>query len=65
MTGATTKVCSKCNKEKAAVLFSRRSDRPVGLSSCCKQCKSEYRSKRYWRRKSEEPEVLWVENAFG
>lgn len=59
----TSKVCSKCKEEKPASDFSPRSDRPIGLYSCCKRCKAASRSKRYHERKREDPVAAWVRGA--
>ena len=59
-----TKVCSKCGVEKANTEFSPRSDRPIGLYSCCKLCKAAARSRRYHERRQEDPVALWTVNAL-
>lgn len=51
------KKCSKCKAVKSALLFSKRSNRPSGLNSWCKDCQKDYRinnkqdisiTQRYW-----------------
>lgn len=60
---STSKVCSKCQKSKESTSFSPRKDRPIGLYSCCKDCKANSRSRRYRERRVEDPIALWVVNA--
>ena len=43
-----TKTCSRCNVEKPIDRFSKRSSRPCGLQSKCKDCERELRRK-YWK----------------
>lgn len=53
------KICSKCGQEKDATDFSPRKDRPVGLYSCCKLCKSKSRASRYRERREDDPVHQW------
>ena len=40
-----TKICSKCNKEKPLSEYHKRSNRPCGVRSQCKQCYKDYPTK--------------------
>lgn len=59
----TTKVCSKCGIEKTSDQFCARPERPIGIYSCCKLCKAQYRARRYRERRSSDPVALWAVNA--
>lgn len=37
------KICSKCKEEKTISEFHVRSDRPIGVSSVCKECRNTYK----------------------
>lgn len=59
------KKCPKCKETKSAEAFAKRKDRPIGLYSCCKECKAAYRMKVYRDRRQEDPVSLWCKNARG
>jgi len=59
----TTKICSKCKREKPRSEFSPRKDRPSGLYSCCKTCKALSKADQYRKRRQDDPVSLWVVNA--
>lgn len=41
------KICRRCEQEKPLIAFSRNKTFPDGLSTWCKQCRSEYRREEY------------------
>jgi hypothetical protein len=49
-----TKICSKCKKKKLINEFYKRSDRKIGVQSCCKKCSQEYASSTEIRDKRKE-----------
>ena len=67
-----TKKCTKCGIEKPLDKFSRRSDRPLGVISHCKECcakwqregRSKYRGQwRDWPQDKKERHMYWDRNA--
>jgi hypothetical protein len=60
----TSKVCSKCKVDKLAEEYEPRPERPCGIRSDCKKCRSKRVSIRYARRRAEEPVALWRQNAY-
>ena len=55
-----TKVCSKCRLEKPKSEFSPRPERRCGVYSSCKACKANFRSKRHYERRADDPHEYWV-----
>ncbi len=56
----TTKKCSKCGNTKPADQFTKRPERPVGLYSCCKQCKAKSRKDSYSYRRKNDDVAFWA-----
>jgi hypothetical protein len=59
------KVCSKCGREKDTGEFYPRPERPIGLSSSCRECKGKHKSARYRKVRVTDPEQSWTKRAFG
>lgn len=58
-------ICTKCGIEKDAIYFNKRSNRPKGYSSACKQCVLEYKratkdrnNQRVRERRKKNPELF-------
>jgi hypothetical protein len=61
---STTKKCSKCGIIKPALEFSLRPNRPVGLYSCCKECKARSRRAQHQVLRWKRPIQTWINSAF-
>lgn len=60
----TSKICSKCRVDKLAEEYDPRPERPCGIRSDCKECRSKRVSARYARRREGAPVALWRQNAY-
>src|ERR1700761_2110992 len=56
------KKCTKCGETKDVSNYTPRPNRKSGYYSSCNKCKNDYRSKKYYENKIQDPVNLWIKN---